>query len=308
MPDMIMTVTGPAAPDSLGIFLPHEHVMSTFGADFARYPFYPVAEVWSRVIPYLRHLKTLGLGALADCTAAYFGRHPELLRRISVESGLSILTNTGYYAAASDRYVPPHAFAETPAQIAARWTREWQDGIDETGIRPGFIKTAVDEGPLSEIDARLVRAAALTHLQTGLLIQTHTGDNAPAATQILAILREEGVAPCGWVWVHAHQVRSAEPLLKAAEQGAWISLDNLTAENASHTLGLLRAFKHAGRLGQVLLSHDGDLYCRGDFRPFEFLFTNFLAQMRASGFSDEEIRLLTVSNPARAFTVQVRQA
>lgn len=34
LPDsgMVITVNGPVSPDALGAFLPHEHVMSTFGA------------------------------------------------------------------------------------------------------------------------------------------------------------------------------------------------------------------------------------------------------------------------------------
>ena len=302
----IMTVTGPAAPEELGIFLPHEHIMSTFGADPARYPEYPVDALLERVLPYLARMKTLGLGALADCTAAFFGRHPELLRRISVESGVRLLTNTGYYGAAYDRYVPPHAYRETAEQIAARWTREWQDGIDETGIRPGFIKTAVGDGPLSEIDRTLIRAAALTHLQTGLTIQTHTGDNWQAAGEMLEILHAEGAHPSAWVWVHAHSMPEPERLLEAARQGAWISLDGLSQQRAGHILGFLQGLKREGLLGQVLLSHDGDLYCFGDFRPFEYLLTEFITLLQENGFTQEEVNRLTVNNPARAFTVQVR--
>ena len=33
----IMTVSGPIAPDEMGFTLPHEHVMSTFGAESARF-------------------------------------------------------------------------------------------------------------------------------------------------------------------------------------------------------------------------------------------------------------------------------
>ena len=99
------------------------------------------------MLPYLKHLKSLGCQTIADCTAAYFGRQPSLLKSLSEESGIHILTNTGYYGAADDRYVPEHAFRETAGQLANRWIKEWEDGIDDTGIRPGFIKLAVDGGP-----------------------------------------------------------------------------------------------------------------------------------------------------------------
>ena len=193
----IMTVTGAVNPEAAGVTLPHEHVMSTFGAESARYPTYDVDGLSETVLPYLARIKSLGCQTLVDCTAAYFGRHPELLRRFSEESGLNILTNTGYYGAAGDKYVPGHTYEESVDQLAGRWVREWKYSIDGTGVRPGFIKTAIDSGPLSEIDRKLIMAAACTHLQTGLVIQTHTGDNWAGAQEILAILRFSTVQnPC----------------------------------------------------------------------------------------------------------------
>ena len=54
------------------------------------------------------------------------------------------------------------------------------------------MKIGVDAGPLSEVDAKLVRAAARTHRATGLPIYSHTGDGVAALAQ-LAVLEEERV-------------------------------------------------------------------------------------------------------------------
>ena len=77
-----------------------------------------------------------------------------LLRRLSRASKLHILTNTGYYGAANDKFLPPHAFTESADQLAARWIREAREGIDGTGIKPAFMKIGVDAGPLSDVDAQ----------------------------------------------------------------------------------------------------------------------------------------------------------
>jgi predicted metal-dependent phosphotriesterase family hydrolase len=302
----LMTVTGPIPPQDSGSFLPHEHIMSTFGADSARYPQYDLDALFTATLPYLEQLKALGCWGLADCTAAYFGRHPELLRRISQQTGMHILTNTGYYAAADDRYVPVHAYTESAEEIAARWTYEWHYGIDGTDIYPGFIKTAVDEGALSEIDRKLLIAAVLTHRQTGLTIQTHTGANIAAAVEMLAILSHLGVHPSAWIWVHAHAVQDLHPLFSAAWQGAWISLDGLNESSAAHILSILTAFKQRGWLERILLSHDGDSYCNGDFRSYDYLFKTFIPTLTAQGFSAADLHQLTVENPRRAFTVGVK--
>lgn len=33
--------------------------------------------------------------------------------------------------------------------------KEWKEGIEDTDIKPGFIKTAVNPGPLSDLDKNL---------------------------------------------------------------------------------------------------------------------------------------------------------
>ena len=86
------------------------------------------------------------------------------------------MTNTGYYGAADDKFVPAHAYVETAGQLADRFIAESRDGIEGTGIRPGFLKVGVDRGQLSSIDRKLVVAAARCHLTTGLTIAAHTGD------------------------------------------------------------------------------------------------------------------------------------
>lgn len=306
----IMTVMGPIAPEAMGTALPHEHLASRFGAPPARRPDYDEARLFEAVVPALRRVRELGADTVADATAAYFGRAPRILKQLSERTGMNVLTNTGYYGAADDRYVPEHAYEEEAGALAARWLEEWREGIDGTGIRPGFIKTAVDGGPLSEIDRKLVRAAARTHLESGLTIAVHTGDNVQAATEQLAVLREEGVAPAAWIWVHAHDVRDPSALAEAAQQGAWIEFDNIGPDAIEQHVELVQAMKQRRLLEQVLLSHDGDSFpiAKWSPRPYDTLFTTFLPRLREAGFSETEVRQLTVENPRRAFTVRVRAA
>ncbi len=306
-----MTVRGPVPPEKLGWMLPHEHLFSNFGEEPAEPPVYDEAKLLAEVIPYAQRVRQLGCGAIADATAAWFGRSPRLLRAISEKTSLHILTNTGYYGAASDRYVPKHAFEESHTTLAARWLREWREGISGTGIRPGFFKIGVDSGPLSEIDAKLVRAAAAAHRECGLTIAVHTGGNPEAARQQLAILREEGVSPEAWIWVHANQVKPGEEqvLEEAARAGAWVSLDGLDDASLERHLELLLRLRAMGRLPRVLLSHDGNSFRTGGRRPlrgYTLLFEQFVPRLRKEGLAEAEIRRLTRDNPARAFTVRRR--
>ncbi len=72
-----------------------------------------------------------------------------------------------------------------------------------------------------------MRAAAKTHLQTGLTIASHTG-NGVAALEELEILKQEGVHPGAFIWVHAQTEGNGKLHLKAAQQGAWVEFDGIS--------------------------------------------------------------------------------
>lgn len=304
-----MTVRGPVPASALGMILPHEHVFSMFGEEPAEHYQYDRDRLFAAVVPYLKSLRDLGCTAIIDGTTAWFGRDPLLLREISNRTGIDILTNTGYYGAANDRYVPQSALSESADQIAARWISEWTDGIAGTGIKPGFIKLGVDPAPLSAIDRKLIVAAARTHRLTGLTLAVHTGDTPGAFREQLAILRTESVAPQALVWIHANQCPDDAALLGAAAAGAWISLDGLAANSLDRHLALCQMMKAAGRLSQVLLSHDGNTFRangKRDMKPYSTLFTDFIPRLRATGFEQNEIRALTMGNPAAAYAISMR--
>ena len=192
--DVIMTVNGELPAAQLGFSLSHEHVLVDFiGAGKTDPSRYDVAEVYNKAFPVVLAAKAKGCKTLMECTPAYLGRDVKLLRQLSKASELNILTNTGYYGAAGEKYLPSHAYKETANEVAARWISEWKNGIDGSGIRPGFIKSGVDKLPLSEVQQKMVEAAAITHLETGLTFGIHTGDG-PAAMEEMRIFGSRGVA------------------------------------------------------------------------------------------------------------------
>jgi phosphotriesterase-related protein len=109
-PAAIQSVTGDVTTDRLGLTLMHEHVLVDFiGADKVSPNRYSVDEAFKVVLPHLQQVRALGCETLVECTPAYLGRDPVLLRRLSEASGVRILTNTGYYGAAKDKHLPAHA-------------------------------------------------------------------------------------------------------------------------------------------------------------------------------------------------------
>lgn len=307
---VIRTVCGDLPPSALGLTLVHEHVLVDFiGADRVSPSRYDADEVFRIVLPHLKQAASLGTRTVFECTPNFLGRDVNLLVRLSRASGINLVTNTGLYGAAGDKFLPPWAFTETAEQLADRWIAEARHGIDGTGVRPGFIKSGVDPEPeLSSVDRKLVAAAALTHRSTGLTIAVHTGQG-PGNAQ-LAELRKHGVAPGAFVWVHA-QGAPDDALIAAADAGAWLSFDGLAERSQPRHLELCRLFHTRGQLDRVLLSHDAGWFDPamtqgGTFRPYDLLFTQFLPQLRTAGFSEDDIHQLLVLNPARAYAVTPR--
>jgi phosphotriesterase-related protein len=258
-------------------------------------------------LPHLTKLKAAGCNTLVECTPAYLGRDVALLRRLAKASGLHILTNTGFYGAADDKYVPHFAYKESADELALRWAREFEDGIPPDNIRPGIMKIGVDSGPLSEIDAKLVRAAARCHKRTGLVIASHTGDGVAAMAE-LEILKEEDVAPSAFIWVHAQNEKDQSLHERAANLGAWVEFDSISPQSIEQHVEQVRHMQHQELLHRVLISQDAGWYHvgepgGGEFRSYQFIFTDFLPALQKAGLADQDFHALLVKNPADALSI-----
>jgi len=307
----INTVLGAVNPARLGKTLIHEHVLVDFvGADKINPDRWEHEKVIRRVLPFLKEIKAKGIQSIVECTPAYLGRDVLLLQKLSRLSGLNILTNTGYYGASDNKYLPKHAFTETAEQLAERWINEFYQGIDNTEIKPGFIKISVNPGSLSTLHQKLVVAAGLTHLETGLTICSHTGPSLPAFEEI-AILDELGVHPSAFVWVHARSTNEND-FLKAAKMGAWISLDGISRDNLAQNASILQLLKSHNLLNRALISHDAGWYKPGEenggeFKGFTTITDHFIPLLKTKAFTEEDIKQLIIINPAEAFTIKKRK-
>lgn len=308
----VMTVNGEIPATAMGKTLIHEHFLVDFiGADKINTERWDRETVVKKVLPYLLEVKKFGVKTIFDCTPAFLGRDVILLQTLAEKSGLHILTNTGYYGAVNNKYLPSLAFTETYEELAKRWIAEFENGIDATAIKPGFIKISVDAGPLSELHQKIVKAAAVTHLQTGLTICSHTGIAIPAFEQI-NLLREMKVHPSAFVWTHAQAEKDKSLHIKAAATGAWISLDGIgwgDVEDYAKSIANLRA---AGFLNKILISHDAGWYKPGEegggeFKGYTNIFTKLIPLLKKKDFTRDHIQQLLTKNPADAFGIRVRK-
>jgi len=281
--------------------------MSNFGSPPSADSKYDSAALFKQVVPYLSKIKALGVSSIFDCTAAYFGRNVSMLKLLSRVSGIQIITNTGFYGAHNDYYVPDFVKNATVEEIAAIWIAEFNNGIERTGIKPGFIKLGFDAGTPSEIDLKLFKAGILTHLQTGLTMVVHTGNNLAAAKEQIKLLNDRKISASAWVWAHANQVKDMELLQKAALMGGWISLDGVKVSNVMEYVEMIELFRSKKLMHKILLSHDGNSFPRGGaIREYEAIFSALIPELKKRGFADTEISQLMIKNPQEAFAIRVR--
>jgi len=311
----VMTVTGEIDASAMGLTLIHEHFLVDFiGADRTNPSRWDRDEVVKRVLPFLQEAKKHGVKTILDCTPAYLGRDPRLLQMIQAASGVQLLTNTGFYGAVQNKYLPPIALATSPEELSDIWMKEIVNGIDGTDVRPGFIKISVDSNEgngLSSLHKKLVRAAALAHLKSGLTICSHTGI-AKAAFEELDIVQSVGAAPASFVWVHAQAEKDKSLHVKAASMGCWVSLDGMGWGEFDNHADSLVNLKSANMLQRVLISHDAGWYRPGevnggDFKGYTNIFTEVIPRLKRLGFVQADFDQLLVKNPAEAFAIRVRQ-
>ncbi|OXS56311.1 hypothetical protein B1A99_21360 [Cohnella sp. CIP 111063] len=275
---MLRTVTGMIGEEEAGRILEHEHVMVGFVEDGKLTPEdYDADEVVAEVEPYLLELKKAGCSTFVDCAPEFLGRDPYVLKRLSERTGVRIIANTGYY---KKPYLAPFVYREDERELAARWVREAERGIGDSGVYPGFIKIALNDGTaIDDTQQKILRAAMRASLDTGLPIQCHTiGDD--VAAHAARLMEEAGFDRERFIWIHAQSSSDLTVPQRLAAQGMWISIDSILPGTYDKHAELLRRLIELGVGDRILLSQDTGWYTvgeerGGELKPYHRLFTDF---------------------------------
>lgn len=308
MAKSIHTVKGPIEIDALGLILPHEHLFTDLrGPRVPDYAQGEPSEVVKVVGPFLAEASAAGVTALVECSTVGVGRNLEVLRSLAESTAIHIIAPTGVYR---DAYIPESLRELNEQDLADLWTTELSEGIAGTSIRAGFIKLAMsDDGPTT-LEIRNLNAAVRASRNTGAVIASHT-IGGKVARQEMNILEEAGLDLHRFIWIHAQTEPDISILEEAARRGAYVELDTVGAPFQSQTelLETASAFIGSGFADHLLLSHDAGWYnpARPDglpeegFRGYTALTRDFLPGLLKRGIGEEQVRLITVNNPAKAF-------
>lgn len=303
----VMSVTGPVAPEELGIAHSHEHVLWDYFQMIRSYEVIFDDENVARNEVQL--FADAGGGTLIDCTTTGLGPQPEALKRISEATGVKIVLGCGWYR---EPVYTPEVSEKTILQLSDIMVKQLTEGFDGTGIRAGFIgEIGTERHFVSPREERVFRAAGKAAVRTGCAIWTHTTHFGELAHEQIDILEDEGVSPDRIVVNHLGDREDTDHLLAIARRGVYVSIDNIgyIAEGYPGDdvrLNSVLALIEAGFQDRVMLGTDigtrAALKAYGG-RGFPWLIEKFIPMMRDAGISQQNIDLATTHNAARALTI-----
>jgi phosphotriesterase-related protein len=338
---LVQTVLGPVAPETLGVTLPHEHILSTLEAYLEE----PRNDAEARLLdepltaanlpavrtePYrsrenlrfdneelaVRELllfRDAGGSTVVDQTLPDIGRDLAGLVRISRRSGLHIVAGCGFYLEETHSAAVAESTLE---ELAERLVAELTADAAAGGIPCGVLGEIGLSSPMTAAERKVLRAVALAQRATGAPVSIHTQAPGPQGIPALDLLEAGGVDP-GRVAI-AHVDAEIDPAYQAAiaGRGAFVEYDFFgwgeiaaTAEYFVHSdrervAGVARLLD-AGYRDQVLLSQD--VVTRMQLAEYggsgyARLKRDLPPLFAEYGIDDDELRLIMTENPARWLT------
>jgi len=313
---MINTVLGPISEDDLGATLMHEHILVDLNGINLIEKTYTTDEVVDIVLPYLIDVKNKGCSTIVEATPFGLGRDLEVLKECAEKSGLNIITCTGAWDGfnVKGKAVPDDIKEKTIAEIASIWIKECKEGIDETGIKLGFIKMALgDEGEVFPLQEKLLRAAIKTSLETGFRIQCHVW-NEPSVKRTFEILEEENFPFDNFVWVHADACYKIPLMIEYAKKGMWIQFDGIAgAKDFERYPPAIRKLLEENLINQLLFGQDSGSFMvkenreenkNQNIRPYAIFFDKFVPYCVKEGIDQKIIKKVITENSKRALTLK----
>ena len=314
----VPTFTGEVMPQQLGMTLIHEHVFVMHPELDVNlpHPEWDEEQAIERAVAGFERLHALGVRTVVDLTVLGLGRDVERVRRVAERSPVQLVASTGYYT--SD--VLPHFFrthgpgllvgGEDP--LVELFLGDIERGIAGTGIRAGMLKVASDAEGITQDVARVFRAAAIAHEQTGVPITTHSHAPSRGGLEQQDLLERLGVPLDRVVIGHSGDSEDLDYLRELAARGSFLGFDRFGMEHMGSDETRIRnllALIEEGYTGQIVVSHDAAFFSRvtpPSWRAattpnwhMEHLSRAILPRLRSEGLDDATIEQLMRHNPRR---------
>lgn len=326
----VMSVLGPVHPDALGRTLMHEHLkISHQGSGFDRKALQSRREQLRRAVERLEELRSLGVSTLVDPCPIELGRDVELMAEASQESKVNVICATGFYHEADGVGIPYYWRSRWVSEITELYLQEIEEGIGNTGIRPGVVKAASSD-PVGRHDRKVLEAAGRAAAASGVPIITHTSGSRWGGVQ-QDIFEAAGTDLKRCVIGHLDEAPQAE-LEAIAERGSCVGIDRIgytTVSAEESRIAKVKTLTDRGFADRVCLSQD-HICIGGSTRPSiwisphratavfsevlptleqdihgrssGYILTHFVPRLLESGIAQEAIDQMLIETPKRLLT------
>lgn len=305
----IMTVLGPVNPDDVGITSSHEHIIATSTSN--RFDPDTTLSELDTAKEELLAFKHSGGDAMVEVTTIDMGHDPNRLAEVSAATGVKIIAATGFYKGTYSpggqtwEFLPTELRQASSAQIAEVFIKEINEGIAGTRVKAGILgEIGTSFNKVLEDEARVFKAAARAHLETGVPISTHTTLGTMGREQLM-IFKEQGVDLSHVVLCHMDLNSDTSYHCKLARQGVFLGFD--TAGKVQYQpddvrVELIRRMVEEGFEDQIVLSCDigrRSLMRRHGGRGYAYLLDKFVPMLATAGIEKDTIEKFLIHNPRR---------
>ena len=295
MAGRVQTVLGAIAPETMGVTLPHEHLLIDFSVMFAApaaagdrgSAAEPVSLAnlgWVRqnfnanldnlrlmdervATDEIRLFQRAGGATVVDPTPPSLARDPLALARIARATGLHIVMGSGYYVAASH---PPDMDDKTVDDLAREMIADVTTGVGDTGVRAGLLGEIGTTYPWTENEQKVLRAAVIAQRETGGPLMVHPGRHPAMPMELAEFVRKEGGDVTRTIMCHIDRtIADVRAVIDLGRTGIWLEYDLFGLENSYYPynpsfdmpndggrMAHVLALIEAGYGDRLLLSHD----------------------------------------------------
>ncbi len=312
----VQTVLGKVPVDDIGMTDAHDHLIRVGGvevicngSDFDMHD-------ECKALEELELFRAVNGNTLVEMTPIGSGRSIESLRFLSRESGVNILSTTGFHK--SELYDKSHFLwkydRDTLAQLLIDDVMRGIDVYDYAGPvvkrsegKAGLIKAACSLQSITSIEKKELEAAAIASGETGAPISLHL-EKGTMALEAIDILTRNGVSPGNIILGHIDRNPDLYYHRAIAERGVFLAYDGAARVKYYTDAVIVSLYKSMIDLGfedQLLMG--ADLGGKSYFRAYEggpglgYNFGVFVPRLIDCGVPEETIRKITIYNARNAF-------
>lgn len=314
----IQTVFERINPEDMGKTNYHDHLITIGGGEEKADRDLRLDRV-DYAIDAMKSAKVAGWDTLVDMNPIDCGRQIEMLKEISEESKINIISCTGFQR--SIYYDAEHWINKYPIDEVARLIAEEVElGIEinnyngpiikRSTAKAGVIKFATHYNCIRPMELKALEAACIAAKATGAPISTHT-ERGTMGLEVIELVKKFGVDPSRVTLGHVDRNPDLEYHKKMAYQGVTLGYDGPSRAKYwpdSILIDLIKGMCDAGYADNIMFGGDNG---RASMWPqygggygHNYILDIFVPRLLENNVSQSDIDKMLIYNPRRQFAIE----